>query len=101
MTSRAAPGLLQRLRVLGRTLDRDRLRAAGHALRRGGLRVLIAQVMLHTTHRWRVAEEAPAPAVPAQPWAEPLWPQDRPLVGIVVPGDASGAQTLRGARMVE
>ena len=100
MTSRAAPGLLQRLRVLGRTLDRDRLRAASHALRRGGLRVLIAQVMLHTTHRWRVAEDASGPAVPAQPWAEPLWPADQPLVEIVAPGDAIGAQTLRGAGMI-
>ena len=94
---RASPGYIQRLSILRQTLDRRRLGIAFQLLGRKGPRVFFAQLLLHTSFRWRLrqafgdagaaamAEAAPESLPPLEPYDEPPWPADRPLVSVVIP----------------
>ncbi len=92
------PGLLQRLIVLIGSFDRRRFKLAFDLLRRHGLRVLLLQLMVHTAHRWRLRHlgvdgAADVFALPVEdsdasfePCREELWPDEKPLVSVVIAG---------------
>ena len=94
---RVAPGYTQRLSILFHTLDRRRLGIAFQLIGQRGLRVFFNQMMLHTSFRWRLrqtsgnvgapalAEQVPESLPPPEPYDEPRWPAQRPLVSVVIP----------------
>lgn len=120
---RVTPGYIQRLSILSQTLDRRRLGIALQLIGQKGPRVFLNQLILHTSYRWRLrqtfgnagaaalAEAAPESLPPPEPYDEPLWPADRPLVSVVIPcfnygafiGEAVGsvvAQTFRDLEII-
>ena len=97
------PGLLQRLTVLTDSFDRRRLKIGFDLLCRHGLRVLVLQLMVHTAYRWRLrrlgvdgaeaglALPADESKGPFEPYREGFWPEEKPLVSVVIPRFNDGA----------
>ncbi len=89
--------LLPRLLVLRETFDRRRLRIALELLRRGHLRTLMLQLVMHTAFRLQLrrlgigdidpnlTRPADEPDGPPEFYHETSWPLDIPLVSVVIP----------------
>jgi glycosyltransferase involved in cell wall biosynthesis len=89
--------LLPRLIVLKDSFDRRRLRIAYDLLRRGHLRTLMLQLVMHTAFRLQLrrlgiadidpnlAPPADEPDGPQEFYHETSWPRDAPLVTVVIP----------------
>jgi len=92
----ANPNIVQRLIVLKDSFDKRRLRMGFDLLRRGNLRTLALQVAAHTAFRWRLrqfglgmktdlAPPADEPDSHSQLYHEGLWPNESPLISVVIP----------------
>ena len=106
------PGSFRRLIVLKDTLDRRRLRIAFNLLRRAGPRVLLLQLMMHTAYRWRLRQLGVAgieadlpppvdePSGEFEPYREGAWPEEVPLVSVVLPCFNYGAFVTKAVNSV-